>query len=146
MPTLSEETVAAIGRMTVAAADLEHLLAEIAGDREAVSRPGGALAAARASAQDAPADVRAAFAPAVEAAATQLAIVHNTLRRLWGTPEPAGPAVFDEVAVHVWRCREWLRLVAGEYVDGPPPPSRATDVDVCINVDVNTSVNMLMPH
>jgi hypothetical protein len=123
--TLSEETLAAIGRMTVAATDLEHLLAGIGagfGAADAFSRPGEALGAARAAAQSAPSEVRADFARAVEAAATQLAIGQTVLRRLWRADDPPAlaDAVFDEVAAQLWRCREWLQMVVPDYLSVRP--------------------------
>jgi hypothetical protein len=98
--TLPEQTLAAIGRMTVAATDLEYLLAWIgtgraAGESDVVfARPGESLPAARGWARLAPADVRPELIAAVEAAATQLALSQAALRRLWRDDSPAatGPS------------------------------------------------------
>jgi hypothetical protein len=117
---LSEKTLAAIGRMTVAATDLEHLLAWIGADRAGgdaaavFARPGEALVAARGSVQFAAAADREFLIAAVEAAATQLAISQSALRRLWLDDRPADPAAFDAIASHLLRCREWLRNVIEE--------------------------------
>jgi hypothetical protein len=114
MQTLSETTLAAIGRMTVAATDLEHLLAWIGadqagGDAAAVfAKPGEALAAARGSVQFAAVAGRAELIAAVEAAGTQLVLSHSALRRLWRDDAPADAAVFDEIAGRLVRCRDWL--------------------------------------
>lgn len=114
MPKLSEQTLAAIGRMTVAAADLEHLLAWIgadqaAGDAAAVfAKPGEPLAAARASVRSAPLPHREESIAAVEAAATQLALSHTALHRLWRDDTVADPAVFDRIAGQLVGCRTWL--------------------------------------
>ncbi|GIE94553.1 hypothetical protein [Paractinoplanes rishiriensis] len=105
MPHLPEKTLAAIGRMTVAAADLEHLLAGLSADPAATfARPGAALGEAREA-------VRAASGhqvAAVEAAATQLAVAQSALRRLWLTEAPADSAAFDEITAHLRRCHDWL--------------------------------------
>jgi hypothetical protein len=119
---LPEKTLAAIGRMTVAATDLEHLLAWIGADRAGgdaaavFARPGEPLVAARGSVQFAAAADREFLIAAVEAAATQLAISQSALRRLWLEDRPADPAEFDAIASHLLRCREWLRTVVGDYV------------------------------
>jgi hypothetical protein len=113
--TLSEKMLASIGRMTVAAADLEYLLAEIAAERGgavAFVRPGDALAAAR----DAVA-ASAGLVRAVEAAGTQLAIGDAALRRLWhDDANAADPAAFDAVAGQLVRCRAWLRDVVDDHL------------------------------
>jgi hypothetical protein len=118
---LPEQTLVSIGRMTVAATDLEHLLAWIGADRagidarEIFARPGEAVAAARRAAPSVSGDVREYLAPAVEAAAGQLAIAESALRRVWDSDMPAEPAVFDGIAVQLVRCRELLHdLVAAD--------------------------------
>jgi hypothetical protein len=64
MQKLPEKTLTAIGRMTVAATDLEHLLAWIGADRAGgdaaavFAKPGEALVAARGSVQFAAEAVR----------------------------------------------------------------------------------------
>jgi hypothetical protein len=113
--TLSEKVLAAIGRMTVAATELEYLLAWIGADRAGgdaaavFAQPGEALVAARGSVQFAAAAVREELIVAVEAAGRHLALAHSALRRLWRDDAPADPAVFDEIAARLLSCREWLR-------------------------------------
>ncbi len=114
MQNLTEQTLAAIGRMTVAATDLEYLLAWIGtdragGDAAAVfAKPGEPLLAARGSVRAAAAEVRPELIAAVEAAATQLALSQAVLRRLWRDDSPAGPAVFDDLTSQLVSFREWL--------------------------------------
>ncbi|AGZ43211.1 hypothetical protein [Actinoplanes friuliensis] len=111
MRTLSETTLAAIGRMTVAATDLEFLLAHIgAGPAAAFGRPGDALAAARAAV-----DGHDGLTASVEAAATQLAIAQSMLRGLWRDDLPRDAEAFDAVAGQLWRTREWFQTVVSEY-------------------------------
>jgi hypothetical protein len=120
---LPEKTLAAIGRMTVAAVDLEHLLAWIGADRAGgdaaavFARPGEALIAARGSVEFAGEAVRGQLITAVEAAGTQLAISQSALRKLWRDDTPADPAVFDGIAVRLLRTREWLQNVVEEHLD-----------------------------
>jgi hypothetical protein len=119
---LPEQTLTAIGRMTVAATDLEHLLAWIGADRAGgdaaavFAQPGEALVAARGSVEFAAATVRHDLITAVEAAGTQLAIGQAALRQLWRGDRPADPAVFDAIAGQLLRCREWLRNVVEEHL------------------------------
>ena len=114
MQNLSEQTLAAIGRMTVAATDLEYLLAWIGADRAGgdaaavFARPGEPLIAARGSVQFAAVASRQQLIAAVEAAATQLALSQAVLRRLWRDDSPAGPDVFDDVTSRLVGYREWL--------------------------------------
>lgn len=119
---LSEQTLTAIGRMTVAATDLEHLLAWIAADRAGgdaaavFAQPGSPLTAARASVQLAPAATRQELVAAIEAAATQLALSQSALRRLWYADSPTDPAVFNEITSQLVKLREWLAIRATEAV------------------------------
>jgi len=104
---LPERTLAAIGRMTVAATELEYLLAWIGADQDGdpFAEPGGALRAARDSVQFAPPAHREEFIAAVEGAATQLARGQHVLRALWRDEIPADPARFDEVTTFLVRTR-----------------------------------------
>jgi hypothetical protein len=122
MVTLPERTLAAIGRMTVAATDLEHLLAWIGADRaggdaaDVFGAPGEALIAARGAVELAAPEVRADLVAAVEAAGTRLALARTALRRLWLDDEAGDPAVFDDVARELCRCRDWLAGYVAEYL------------------------------
>jgi hypothetical protein len=117
---LSEQTLAAIGRMTVAATDLEHLLAWIGADRAGgdaaavFAVPGEPLTAARGSVQVAAGSVRTELIAAVEAAGAQLAISQAALRRLWRDDDAAapGPATFDDITSRLVSYREWLAAFA----------------------------------
>lgn len=105
MQKLSEATLAAIGRMTVAATDLEYALAELVADSPAAmatlfAQPGAALSAAR-NAESADADLR----NWIEGAATQLLQSHAALRAIWRGGR-TDPALFDEIATRLLRCRE----------------------------------------
>jgi len=121
---LSEQTLAAIGRMTVAATDLEYLLAWIGADRAGgdaatvFAKPGEPLVAARGSVQFAAVGVRQELVAAVEAAATQLALSQAALRRLWRDDSPADPAVFDEATSRLVSFREWLATFVAAAVAG----------------------------
>jgi hypothetical protein len=133
---LSEDTLVAVGRMTVAAIELEAVLAGLAGERaEAVfTQPGGALQAAREATAARPAareirDVRSAarelspgrdaaaghdeeMARLVEAAATQLAVSHRAVRAMWRGGR-TDAALFDEISALLLGCAE--RLQAGVH-------------------------------
>jgi hypothetical protein len=108
-----ERMLAAIGRMTVAATELEYLLAWIGADQEgdAFAEPGSALRAARDSVQFAPPAYREEFIAAVEGAATQLARGQHVLRSLWREEAPADPARFDDVTTFLQRTRDTLEAL-----------------------------------
>ena len=99
MRKLNEETLAAIGRMTVAATDLEFALAELAGDTELFAHPGDGLRAARLA--DVPIGLRAW----VEASATQLLQGQAALRVMWRDGGRTDAAMFDEIATRLVYCR-----------------------------------------
>jgi hypothetical protein len=121
---LSEQTLAAIGRMTVAATELEHLLAWIGADRAGgdaaavFARPGEPLVAARGSVEFAAAPVREELTLGVEAAGRQLAVSQALLRRLWSDDAHVDAAAFDDIAAQLLRCREWLHTLVAAHV-GP---------------------------
>lgn len=127
MQNLSEQTLAAIGRMTVAATELEHLLAWIGADQAedgaaaVFARPGEPLAAARASVSFAAAPVREELMHAVEAAGRDLAVSQAALRRLWSQNAHADPAVFDGISARLLRCREWLHTFVAAHLDAVRP-------------------------
>ncbi|MFI5930885.1 hypothetical protein [Actinoplanes sp. NPDC051494] len=109
MQTLPAETLTAIGRMTVAATELEHLLAWIGadqagGDAAAVfAIPGEPLLAARASADFAPPAHRDELILYVEAAGTQLAQSQAALRALWRDDARRDPDLFNDIAGRLLR-------------------------------------------
>jgi len=114
---LADETLAAIGRMTVAATELEHLLAWIgadqaAGDAAAVfAQPGEPLRAARGSVEFASPAYRNEFIGMVEAAGTQLAQSQAALRAMWCEDGRTDAAIFDEIAARLLRCRDTLQTL-----------------------------------
>jgi hypothetical protein len=113
--------LAAIGRMTVAATDLEHYLAWIGADRaggdaRAVFESGQSYEAARGSVEFSAPAVREELIRSVEAAGTQLALGRSELRRLWASDNPPGPEVFNDRAVLLVRCRGWLEMVIAEHM------------------------------
>jgi hypothetical protein len=114
MQTLAAETLSAIGRMTVAATELEHLLAWIGADRAGgdaaavFAVPGEPLRAARGSVEFAPPAHRDELKAGVEGAATQLAISQAALRAMWKENGRQDAAVFDEIAGRLLRCTDLL--------------------------------------
>ncbi|WP_213456936.1 hypothetical protein [Rhizomonospora bruguierae] len=149
MRRLAEQTLTAIGRMTVAATELEYVLAWIAADQVTgggdrfggtaggdarfrggvggapaalFSRPGEPLRAARRRAELAPPACRDQHVGLVEGAATQLARGQAALRALWR--EDGGrtdPAVFDEITDRLLRCRDALHTLVQMHADGTNP-------------------------
>jgi hypothetical protein len=122
---LDEHTLVAIGRMIVAATELEHVLAWIGadqagGDAAAVfATPGEPLRAARGSVEFAPPAYRDEFIGAVEAAGMQLALSQAALRAIWREDRPADPTTFDEVTGLLLRCRDdLLALVQARFSKG----------------------------
>lgn len=121
MEKLSEQVLAAIGRMTVAAIELERVLAGVGADRaggdaEAVfAQPGEPLRAARGSVRFAAPERRADYVRLVEAAATQLAISQAALRAMWRGGR-TDAALFDETTTLLLGCRDALQeLVEAEF-------------------------------
>lgn len=117
MVKLAGDTLTAIGRMTVAATELEHALAAVGAGPDATAegifaQPGAALRAARVAARQMPPAHRQEFVGAVEGAGTQLAVSQAALRAMW---QPAGrtdAAMFDEITVMLLRCRDVLHQLA----------------------------------
>src|SRR5690349_12880738 len=112
MQNLPESVVAAVGRMTIAATDLEFVLAWIGADQaggdaaEVFAEQGAALRAARGSVEFAPARVRDAFLDAVAEAGDALGAGQDALRSLWTerADAPPGPGVearIDEVVARL---------------------------------------------
>ncbi|WP_067503961.1 hypothetical protein [Actinoplanes sp. TFC3] len=114
MQKLAAETLTAIGRMTVAATELEHLLAWIGADRAGgdaaavFAVPGEPLRAARGAVEFAPPGPRDELRNGIEGAATQLAVSQAALRALWKEGARADAALFDEVAGRLLRCTDQL--------------------------------------
>jgi hypothetical protein len=114
MQNLPESVVAAVGRMTVAATELEFVLAWIGADQEGgdatkvFAKPGEALRAARGSVEFAPARVRDAFLDAVAEAGDALGASQATLRTMWTEGNTRTEARIDEVVVRLYASRERL--------------------------------------
>jgi hypothetical protein len=121
---LAEETLAAIGRMTIAATELEHLLAWIGadqagGDAAAVfAQPGEPLRAARGSVEFAPPAYRNQFIGMVEAAGTQLAQSQAALRAMWCEDGRTDGRMFDGIAARLLRCRDTLQALVQVQASG----------------------------
>ncbi len=109
---LTDQTVAAIGRMTVAGTELEHVLAWIGADGDAstvFARPGEPVRAALAAAFQAPGDVREDLIAYVRSAAGLLDRARITLHRLWADDGPdRGPVAFNEVTGLLLAARDRL--------------------------------------
>jgi hypothetical protein len=124
VPKLTEETLAAIGRMTVAATDLEHLLAWIGADHAGTdaaaifAQPGEALRAARGSVELAPPACRNELIGTVEGARTQLAQSQAALRAMWCEDGRTDAALFDDIATRLLRCRDTLQTLVQTRVTG----------------------------
>jgi hypothetical protein len=121
---LAEETLAAIGRMTVAATELEHLLAWIGADQagdDAIAvfaQPGEPLRAARGSVEFAPPAYRNQFIGMVETAGTQLAQSQAALRAMWCEDGRTDGPMFDEMAARLLRCRDTLQALVQVQASG----------------------------
>lgn len=106
MRQVTDETVLAVGRLTLAAAEIEFVLAWIGGDPAAVfGGPGESLRAAR----EAATAHRGEFAVLVEAAGGYLAQSHTAVRALWAENGRVDAATFDEISGLLLRCRDRLR-------------------------------------
>lgn len=123
MEKLSEQTLAAIGRMTVAATELERVLARVGadqagGDAEAVfAQPGEPLRAARDSMRFAAPERRDTYGRFVESAATQLAISQAALRAMWRGGR-TDATLFDETTTLLLGCHDALQdLVSADLSD-----------------------------
>ncbi|WP_238008380.1 hypothetical protein KZZ52_23365 [Dactylosporangium sp. AC04546] len=125
MRRVSDETVRAVGRLTLAATELEYVLAWIGtdqagGDPAAVfAAPGEPLRAARAAARFASPDTRDEFIGLVEAAATYLAQSRTAVRAMWFENGAVNAATFDEIAGLLLRCRDRLQVLLDEAGRAP---------------------------
>ena len=131
MQNLPDDVLAAVGRITVATADLEFLLARIGadqagGDAGAVyARPGEPVRAARGSVEFAPAEFRDAFVAAVTAAGDLLTEARAAVHAMWvggaagwhvlnrpvAIRQPADPARLDALAMRLLVCRAGLDVL-----------------------------------
>ncbi|WP_432836346.1 hypothetical protein [Dactylosporangium sp. CA-092794] len=127
MRRLTDETVLAVGRLTLAATELEYILAWIGadqagGDPAAVfATPGEPLRAARGSVQFAPPPQRDQFIGLVEAAAMYLTQSQTALRAMWFDNGRVDAATFDEIAGRLLRCRDQLQALL-DAADVAPTP------------------------
>ncbi|MFI7428696.1 hypothetical protein ACIBPB_17070 [Micromonospora sp. NPDC049836] len=117
MVRLAGDTLTAVGRMTVAATELEHTLAALGAGPDATAeavfaQPGAALRAARAAAGRVPPADRQEYVGAVEGAGTQLAVSQAALRAMWRPGARTDAAMFDEITVMLLRCRDVLHRLA----------------------------------
>ncbi|NES16692.1 MULTISPECIES: hypothetical protein [Micromonospora] len=131
MRQLTDETVLAVGRLTLAATELEYLLAGIGADQADAdpaaifTASGEPVRAARRSAQLASPDRRDEFVGLVEAAATYLAQSRSAVRAMWFESNRVSAATFDEISSLILRCRDRLQTVVDEVsptLSAPPRP------------------------
>jgi hypothetical protein len=112
MRQLTDDTVLAAGRLTLAAAELEYQLASIDGDPAGVVIvPGEPLRVARKAVTSAPADRRDELIGLVESAGNYLLQSHTAVRALWLDNSRVDAATFDEITGLLLRCRERLRAI-----------------------------------
>ncbi|MFG1888189.1 hypothetical protein ACGFIR_10005 [Micromonospora sp. NPDC049051] len=126
MRRLTDETVLAVGRLTLAATELEYLLAHIGagqvdGGLAAIfTASGEPLRAARHVAQRVSADRRDEFFGLVEAAATYLVQSRTAVCAMWFESGSVDAATFDEIANLILRCRGRLQALLDELESTPP--------------------------
>lgn len=124
MRRLTDETVLAVGRLTLAATELEYLLATIgadqAGDAAAIfTLPGEPLRAARDSVQTTSSARRDELVGLVEAAGTYLVQSQAAVRAMWFENGRVDAATFDEISGLLLRCRDQLEALLAD-LDGAP--------------------------
>ncbi|MFV2018415.1 hypothetical protein [Micromonospora sp. LOL_023] len=125
MRQLDDETVLAVGRLTLAATELEYLLAwvgadQAGGDPTAVfAKAGEPLRAARGSVQFAAADHRDEFVALVEAAGAYLLQGQAAVRAMWFDNGRVDAATFDEISGLLLRCRDRLQTLLSESQHAP---------------------------
>lgn len=150
MNSLPDEVVAAVGRITIAAGDLELILAVIGADQaggdafKVLSKPGEPLRAARGSIEFAPADYKGAYMPVVETAAQLLARRHAVVHAMWVNDSsddaphhwellhykthvrhPADPRTLDELAGQLMATRNTLVRILTAQINGQATPATA---------------------
>lgn len=127
MQRLTEETVLAVGRLTLAATELEYVLAWIGadqagGDQSAVfAVPGEPLRAARGSVQFACPNNRNEFIGLVDAAELYLTQSHRAVRAMWSDNHRVDAATLDEITGLLLRCRDRLQRLLDEAGRVPTP-------------------------
>jgi hypothetical protein len=125
MHRLTDETVLAVGRLTVAATELEYVLAWINADQAggnpaaAFTVPGEPLRAARGSVQFASADGRDEFIGLVDAAGMYLTQSQTAVRAMWFENSRVNSATFDEIAGLLPRCRDRLQALLDQVGRAP---------------------------
>lgn len=148
MPTIPDETLVAIGRLTTAVTDLEFTLAWIGADQQGgdsgkvFAEPGEPQRAARGSVEFAPAPYRDAFLQAVSDADGLVKQSHAAVRALWlsegddDTTEltllqrptrirrAADPALFNDLAMRLMDCSAHLDALINAHLDGLPLPPK----------------------
>ncbi|MEV4693455.1 hypothetical protein AB0K27_20405 [Micromonospora echinospora] len=145
MNGLPDEVVAAVGRVTIAAGDLELILACIGASRtdgdtfKILAKPGEPLRAARRAIEAAAPIYRDAYMPAVENAGQLLARRHTVVHAMWvnDDPEqgwellhyktlvrhPADPDTLDEMARHLMDSRTQLVRILIAQINNRPVPT-----------------------
>ncbi|GIJ30594.1 hypothetical protein Vqi01_57560 [Micromonospora qiuiae] len=125
MRQLTDETVLAVGRLTLAATELEYLLASIGsgqadGDLAAVfTAPDEPLRAARRCARLASPERSDEFVGLVEAAATYLVQSRTAVRAMWFENGQVSAETFDEISSLILRCRDRLQALLDELDPAP---------------------------
>nr|BFE60970.1 hypothetical protein GCM10020063_054960 [Dactylosporangium thailandense] len=120
MRRVTDEAVLAVGRLTLAATELEYVLAWIGadqagGDQAAVFAVAGEpLRAACGSVQFAPPQNRDEFIGLVDAAGSYLAQSQAAVRAMWFDNSTVNAATFDEIAGLLLRCRDRLQVLLDE--------------------------------
>ncbi|MGC5329044.1 hypothetical protein [Micromonospora sp. DT62] len=125
MQRLTDETVLAVGRLTLAAAELEYFLARIvadqAGDDPATvfAVPGDSLLAARDLVRFAAADRHDEFSRLLDSAELYLTQSQKAVRALWSEHGRVDAVTFDEITGLLLRCRDRLQELFDDVVRVP---------------------------
>jgi hypothetical protein len=150
MNQLPDDVVSAVGRLTIAAADLEFVLAWIGADQaggnavEVLGKPGEPLRAARGSVEFAAARYREAFLPVTDQAAELLIRKHLVVRAMWlqsdgaewterwgllnhrtQVRQLADPRALDELAEQIIATRDRLAEIVTAQANNSEPPTFA---------------------
>ncbi|GGM59639.1 hypothetical protein GCM10011608_50940 [Micromonospora sonchi] len=142
MNGLPDEVIAAVGRVTIAAGDLELILAWIGATQtdgdvfKILAKPGEPLRAAHRAIEVAAPVYRDAYLPAVDIAAQLLGRRHTVVHAMWvnngpgqewellhyktHVRHPADPLTLDELARHLMDIRDQLvRIVTAQINNAP---------------------------
>ncbi|MFC7544786.1 hypothetical protein [Plantactinospora sp. GCM10030261] len=127
MRRLTNETVLAVGRLTLASTELEYLLACIGADQAGGDpaglftspSPGEPLRAARGSVQFAPPQRRAEFVGLVETAGSYLLQGQSAVRAMWFDGSQVDATTFDEISGLLLRCRDRLQALLDDADRAP---------------------------